>query len=558
MFYMKIKVLPIVAMVLVLVHDVMGKTLAWYHFDDTPGIVRDLGYEYPNAVESPAPLEEQKYPARLSEFYKGQAWGIRFQSLVATNFFVSPFNMYRDGVNGEPVENVSALSHMYHPVGTESNIGGIIAITEKDGAKDLHVQHGTVECFVNTVASGHYVSLISRHDGANDETFMLYTENCKHLRLRYVYVKDDGSTEKESSVELSSSAYTLIADGLWHHLAFTIDEKTHEFILYIDYRKIQSTILKGPLHYVDGAVWCFGGKSNGGWCSGGAWDEIRFTDEILSRDDMLRFATASVGKTLLHCSFDGNCEPSVGTATAVDNAKLSSDFAEGNLVYEPFVFSGIEDGAGNVLLASNKSALQIRNGTAATFDISHVNLRSCQALTIEFFMKMDAVSGNVPNWGHLMCMTAAKDWSAVHLAYVQRYNNGLYTVFDNPTQTGGEAKTASNWGNIFDGAWHHIAFTIDQGMRDGKPTEVVKLYIDYVKVADNWKNGQLNQLGTATASSNLRLVLGCHKGTVGCNECKASPITHLSFDELRVTSGVLPIEKFQRRVSTLGMTIILR
>ena len=554
---MCIKVVPIIAIASLLIHDVTGKTLAWYHFDDVPGSVRDLGYEYPNAVESPTPVEEQKYTARLSEFYKGQAWGIRFLPLVATNFFTSPFNMYRDGVKGEPVENVSALSHTYHPVGTESNIGGIIALTEDAGAKDLQLQHGTVECFVNTVASGHWVSLISRYDGDNDETFNLYTENCKHLRLRYVYVKDDGSTEKVH-IELSTSAYTLIADGLWHHLAFTLNKTTHEFTLYIDYRKIQSTILNGPLHYVDGAAWCFGGKSNGGWCAGGAWDEIRFTDEILTVDDMIRFAAAPVEKTLLHCSFDGDCEPSDGAATPTDHSKFAADFADGNLAYEPFTFAGIEDGLGNVLRASNKSALQIRNGKAATFDISRSNLRNCQAMTIEFFMKMDAVSGNVPNWGHLMCMSAINDWSAVHLVYLQRYNNGLYTVIDNPTQTGGEAKTASTWGNLFDGAWHHIAFTIGQGDRNGAPTEVVKLYIDYVKVADNWKGSLINQLGTATASSNLKLVLGCHKGTTGCNECKASPITNLSFDELRVTSGVLPVGKFQRRVSTLGMTIILR
>ena len=536
----------------VFAQNITAKTIAWYHFDDTPGEVRDLGYEYPNAVDS------TKNPARLSKFVKGDAWGIKFIPLAVTEFLPAPCNVYRDGVNGDPVVNVSTLSHTYNPVGENSNVGGIIAITEESTNRDLHVQHGTVECFVKTTAKGHWVSLISRHNGDGDETFNLHSRlRDENIELSYVYDKEDGSTGSER-VELSNSAYTLIGDGLWHHLAFTVDEATHEFKLYVDYRLVGSMTLKGPLHYVDGAIWCFGGKSNGGWCSGGSWDEIRFSDEILSCDDMLRFAAAPAGVTLLHYSFDGNCEPSVGTATATDNAKLTSDFAAGNLVYEPFVFSGIEDGFGNTLLASNKSALQIRNGTAATFDISHANLRSCQALTIEFFMKMDAVSGNVPNWGHLMCMTAAKDWNAVHLARVQRYNNGVYTVFDNPTQTGGEAKTASNWGNIFDGVWHHVAFTIDQGMRDGKPTEVVKLYIDYVKVADNWKGGLMNQLGTATASSNLRLVLGCHNGTVSCNECKASPITYLSFDELRVTSGVLPVEKFQRRVSTLGMTIILR
>jgi hypothetical protein len=79
-----------------------------------------------------------------------------------TNFLAAPCHIYRDGVNGTPVVNVSALSHMYDPSGSNDKGGGIIAITEGVEDRALHFQHGTVECFLKTTASDHWVSLISR------------------------------------------------------------------------------------------------------------------------------------------------------------------------------------------------------------------------------------------------------------------------------------------------------------------------------------------------------------------------------------------------------------
>lgn len=532
MFHSKIALIAVVA---VSVQNVAAKTLAWYHFDDTPGAVRELGYEYPNAIDS------TKYPARLSTFV--QSWGGTFIPLAVTEFLPEPCNVYKDGVDGTPVVNVSALSHTYDPVDSDDKGGGIIAITEGPDDQDLHIQTGTVECFMKTTASGHYVSLISRHNGSSDETLNIFTTDGKNVRLSYEYVAEDG-TKSEEMVELSNVAYRLIGDGLWHHIAFTVDRSTRRFELYVDYRLIGGLTLKGALDYCNGAIWCFGGKSNGGWKCGGSWDEIRFSDTVLPRKSMLRFGTsASDGETLLHYSFDGNCMPDTGVATFKDADRLSSDFADGKLVYEPFRFCGVEDGRGNMLHAANKFALQLR-GTKAEFMISNANLRCYSAMTIEFFMKADPVSGVIPVWGDLIQMTGLNDWNWKLVFRVQRHNNSIYTVIDNPTEKGGELKNASSSVNLYDGKWHHVAIVIKPGKYNGNPTEDSTLYIDYMQA------GYKSQMGTAAAPANLVLVLGDPEDP--------GSISHLGFDELRVRSGALPVEKFQRRVSTMGMTVILQ
>jgi hypothetical protein len=66
-------------------------------------------------------VNDTKYPARLRKFY--QSWGGAFMPLMVTNFLAAPCHIYRDGVNGTPVVNVSALSHMYDPVGSDDKGG---------------------------------------------------------------------------------------------------------------------------------------------------------------------------------------------------------------------------------------------------------------------------------------------------------------------------------------------------------------------------------------------------------------------------------------------------
>lgn len=520
--------------------NAQAETLAWYHFDDTVGTIRGEGYEYPNAVN------DTKYPARLRKFY--QSWGGAFMPLMVTNFLAAPCHIYRDGVNGTPVVNVSALSHMYDPVGSDDKGGGIIAITEGVEDRALHFQHGTVECFLKTTASGHWVSLISRQSITYGDSFNLYTEG-SNIKLAYYYV-ENGEVLKHD-FELSNAAYNLIKDGLWHHLAFTLDEVTHQFELFVDYRKVGVATLKGPIYYEDGAFWCFGGKGNGGWRSGGAWDEIRFSDEILPRKSMLRFGnTAPDGTTLLHYSFEGNCNPSVGSSTIFNEAEASADFAAGKLAYVPLKSSAVEDGLENVLLSVNTSALYMNEGVMI-FALSNLNLRCYQSMTIEFFMKADdAVEPKIPVWGSLMTMSNPIDWVAESLFKVQRNGkNSLFFVMDNPTEEGGSINSSLDnltIDNLYDGAWHHVALTIKPGEWKGNPTEDSTLYIDYVKA----KDGTKSQMGTAAAPANLQLRLG--NKTVPWN------VPNFYVDEFRVTSGVLPIERFQRMVPMRGTVLILR
>ena len=515
----------------VFAQNITAKTIAWYHFDDTPGEVRDLGYEYPNAVDP------DKYPARLSTFV--QSWGGTFIPLKVTEFLPVPCNVYKDGVDGAPVVNISTLSHTYDPVGAEDKGGGIIAITEGAEDRDLHVQTGTVECFMKTTAKGHYVSLISRYNGVGGESFNLFTENGSNLFVGYEYIAEDGAKTYEK-VELSNSAYKLIGDGLWHHLAFTIDEATHKFELYVDYRVLGSMTLKGSLYYADGAIWCFGGKSNAGWKSGGSWDEVRFSNTVLPRKSMLRFANnAPAETTLLHYSFDESCTSDVGGATIANEEQHLSDFSAGKLLYEHFEHAGVKDGLKNPIRSPNKSALQIR-GTKAEFSLSNANLRCYSSLTIEFFLKADPVFGEIPDWGDLIRMVGLHDWDWKLLFRTQRHENSIYNVIDNPTERGGELKNSKSAVNLYDGRWHHVAIVIEPGKYNGNPTENSTLYIDYQNA------GYKSQMGTAAASANLHLVLGDQK------------ISHLSFDELRVTSGALPVEKFQRRGTTKAMTVVVQ
>ena len=532
-----IRIIATAIVVAAIVHGVSARTLAWYHFDDTPGTVRGLGYEYPNAIDV------TKYPARLSSFV--QSWGGTFIPLMATNFLYAPCNVYKDGVDGIPVTNECAISHTYDPYDADDHGGGIIAITEGMEDRDLHVQTGTVECFMKTTAGGHWVSLISRHDGNAGLTFNLHTRTAKNIVLTYTYDLGDGTTASETA-EISSTAYMAIADGFWHHLAFTVDESTHEFALFVDYRKLASFTLKGSLHYADGSFWCFGGNANAGWKSGGAWDEIRFSDEVLPRKRMLRFGnTSASGDTLYWLSFEGNCDSSANSESNMSDggtcaAQRAADFAAGKLAYEPLEDLSVEDGQGNVLLANNRSALKVLN-TKAEFALSNLNMCCYSTITVEFFMKADLESGVVPEWGTIFSMVAPDSGLAIRMFNMQRRGDGgdLYVITDNPTETGGAVWSSGK--DVFDGAWHHVALTVEPGTWNGNPTQDTKLYIDYEY------QGIKSQMGTLSVLPNLYLKLG-----------QSSSL--LYFDEFRVACGVLPVTKFQRlrRVYTRGTAIVIR
>ena len=124
---------------------------------------------------------------------------------------------------------------------------------------------------------------------------------------------------------------------------------------------------------------------------------------------------------------------------------------------------------------------------------------------------------------------------------MQRRGDGgnLYVITDNPTETGGAVWSSGK--DVFDGAWHHVALTVETGTWNGNPTQDTKLYIDYEY------QGIKSQMGTLSVLPNLYLKLG-----------QSSSL--LYFDEFRVACGVLPVTKFQRlrRVYTRGTAIVIR
>lgn len=91
----------------------------------------------------------------------------------------------------------------------------------------------------------------------------------------------------------------------------------------------------------------------------------------------------------------------------------------------------------------------------------------------------------------------------------------------------------------YDGKWHHFAFTFEPGT-DGQGTKITA-YADYRQYYQATMGG--SWMGYRSGAKTLSF---------------GTEVDVLWFDELRITKGVLPKEKFLRQRNGGGMIMVLR
>lgn len=529
-----IRCFALASVVVAVTMDGFGRTLAWYHFDDTPGTVRGLNYQYPNAVDAAI------HPLTIVEYKASQE--NPFMPLMATNFLARPCNAYRDGINGTTISNGCAISHMFNPIDSSDKGGGLIAISESAEETDLHLQTGTIEWFMKTTASGHWATLVSRLGDTTIRWFELYTEG-KNLKLKHQY--ELGGTTDSETLTLHDTVFEKIRDGRWHHVAFTFDEGTHLFKFYMDHELFASKGYQGRFCYNPGSAWTFSGRANSGMKCGGAWDEIRISDAVLEPSQMLQFGSmAADGDALVHLPLDGDFKSVVSGELAITNdanAKACADYVrDGKTVFEPV------DGKSIVEYGDKSVVVRVADVSAARMDecrpmISlgdfHLDAYS-SPMTIEFFFKGES---GIDTWNQILGLETESGSDGQKVLRVKRNDaDSIQCLMDNPTESNGSINPEGV--TLFDGKWHHLAFVITAGEWQGKPTQNTQLWVDYKKPSKGYKS----QMGTLTPPKNLLLKLG-------------SPVaTGVAIDEVRITRGALDVGKFMRMKNNGGLLLILR
>ena len=324
-----------------------------------------------------------------------------------------------------------------------------------------------------------------------------------------------------------------IDDGLWHHVAYVHDAAEETVTGYVDYKQVMKEVMGKNGSNTDIHL---SGESSGYQTLPGCLDEVRITRRALKVTEFLTTHDCLTGTTLAHADFedDMNLSPDTGligegVASARTNgvAPTLSSSVPGRIAL---------DGASMQDVRGNRKSLRIDGGKIGWTDLGLLRRPS---FTVEFFAKLEHLD-SVANLIRLSRSEAADghpawalftfaDGTADQLTVCAQDANDLFYF---PAYTFG--------GSIADGRWHHWALTFDG--TSGTNT-VITLYRDYVSQGSRTLTTPLNYLDVVNTLS---------FGGTSSNPCHIRG----NFDELRVSEGVLPTDKFMRIFPTSTMLLV--
>ena len=349
------------------------------------------------------------------------------------------------------------------------------------------------------------------------------------------------ATSYGSSADITSG--DSIADGKWHHVAYTYDKTAGKVRHYLDYKLIgsQDKQLYVSQDATESDRRCFIGAQKREFTSGaegsqafrGKIDAVRITRRLLTTGEFISTRSA---EPLMTMTFDDEEAP---YAAGQEGGIASDDGVAG--AYDDGENPRIVDGrAGWYVLDGSNGVDKVECGKAVQFAGSTLYWRNAtllerKSLTVEFFarftsfansaslvrcVRTDAVSGT-PVWVF---------WKTVNEGHLQFSSWPLKSDGTNNTQTNVTIKTEFMPAGGTDTAWHHWAFTIDS--TDGEHI-YAKVYKDY------------EQFGkTATIEGTLD-VPPMNRNHVGLS-LGANGKVYGTFDQIRVSAGILPVDKFMR------------
>lgn len=365
----------------------------------------------------------------------------------------------------------------------------------------------------------------------------------------FAYVR----AESASGQEVFANGDALL-DGEWHHVAIVLRPNATggtKALWYRDYRLVSSH--DHPRRWRGGAG--LDGRDPLRLVLGSRrgtifLDEIRMTAGELGQEAWLRQYAAAApvdGETLLYLPFDGDCRSLVHEA---DNANAT--WSGGTAVFADDIGTrkALRDGNRTFVRSPNLSSLscdKTRYYWTPTYWAFQSNV--CTSATIEFFYKGSANPAEVADSNPVFRIgngvTSGRFMLMSYSAAAQGFDHRAYLIVRDRTGVNDGEHAASVVcgpdGVMCDGKWHHVALTTET-TEDGAKG-LVRIYFDYTLVKE------------ATLAEPWCAI---DPGLVGDSFNLGSLFGVCSLDELRITKGALPPEKFLRRFSTDGALLIIR
>ena len=324
-----------------------------------------------------------------------------------------------------------------------------------------------------------------------------------------------------------------IDDGRWHHVAYVYDAAAETMTGYVDYKQVATAVVGSGGHGTEIRI---SGQDSSYQTLPGCVDEVRITRRALSPTEFLTTHDCVTNTTLAHADFEDGLDMSPDTGLI--DAGIATARTGGSVpVLDASVPGRIAlDGAAMQDVRDNKKSVRIDGGKLGWKEQTFLNLPT---FTVEFFAKLDSLDSSA----NLIRMThgASADGNPLWALYEIDVQSGKRYVrlatYDGTTFNHHDVLANST---LVDGRWHHWALTFDGS--SGTQT-VVKFYRDYT------------QIGTCTASHLINYPSGVHTLSIGGTSNNPCHI-HGNYDELRVSEGVLPTDKFMRIFPTSTVLLV--
>ena len=368
-----------------------------------------------------------------------------------------------------------------------------------------------------------------------------------------------------SSLDVDTKNNSIrVDDGAWHHFAFVWEQATSNMVAYLDFRRIASRVVPPGLQHTKFKSGTFKGFFIGCECEqskqgfGGFLDDVRLTRRALRPHEFLTSRMKQgAQEVLFHARFEGDYASGLGADIVADGVprriygsetagnmpeliqldRNSKVFADERMV-DPLPNSGALRISGGEVYWPHNSLLERRNITIEFF-AAFEDLRA-GANIIRFSPGYNPASPNpygepsTPIWGIFANHAdgVLKEWRVVTVSCTNDAQRLLMQVQSAENKDRGRRDISVRAiPQMTDGKWHHWALTYaDVGEGNTK----WELWCDYEKVAEQTLSGLLyvpiygSVLEIGGTANNVALV-------------------HGRYDEIRITDGVLPPEKFMRR-----------
>ncbi len=365
-----------------------------------------------------------------------------------------------------------------------------------------------------------------------------YADSFAIFYAGYMKVLMNGSNKqllfRYSGTNMTDKYVGRIDDGSWHHVAYVYDAAAEKMTGYVDYKQVTTAVVgKGG----SGVNIRISGEHSGYQTLPGCLDEVRITRRALKVTEFLTTHDCLTGSTLAHADFEDGMD--VAPDTGLIGAGVSSARTGGSVPVLSSSVPGVRialDGAAMQDVRDNRKSLRIDGGKIGWTDLG---LLRQPTFTVEFFAKLDHLDyvanlirltrGESPDGYPAWALFTFAEGTADQLTVCAQDANELFYF---PAHTFG--------GSIADGRWHHWALTFDG--TSGTNT-VITLYRDYVSQGSWTLTTPINYLDVVNTLS---------IGGTSSNPCHI----HGNYDELRVSEGVLPTDKFMRVFPTSTVLLV--